>query len=166
MMDLAPTPQIEEEETIFIDLPELSRLEIFDEMNVHVENWEFDESEERLSFELSVAPQKNPKEESVRFKFHGKSLNTVGTCMFFGRDDNTNESVSTEEVDADKTENREDTSARELEIRDNDQIMQDISEEKSDIYYGRGESDIIKSEKFKLVYVGKCRKVIQAFIVD
>ncbi|KAJ1611835.1 hypothetical protein OIY81_1552 [Cryptosporidium canis] len=166
-----PDQQLVEEELVFVDLPELSRFEIFEGMKVRIENISFKEADEEMGFNLVVEPLENPEKESMTFKFQGKNMETVGTCLFFADADSesSDKGQSGGECSRDSAAERNKDDPMGVE----DVEMADCSETQSVPETGKpkesqdGGPDIVSSiSKSKLVCVGKCKKVIQAFIEE
>lgn len=124
------------------------------------------EASEEVGFSLVVQPRDRLEQEKpMTFKLHGKNMETVGTCLFFaeaqsggpseGREEcpaaggDPSEESDVEMSDSRKTQSSQETRAPPRETQDRE----------SDIAVNR-------TCKSKLVCIGKCKKVVQAFIED
>ncbi|WKS79258.1 hypothetical protein CPCDC_8g120 [Cryptosporidium sp. 43IA8] len=164
--DLSPDQQIVEDEIVFVDIPELSRFEIFEGMKVMIENIENDE---KMDFELVVQPLDNPEQESMTLKLQGKNMETVGTCLFFADTEPTNKDSSDGKPKTGINENHLHSDLnddKDVEMSDQNRANSS-SEIKPHSETQNRESNIVNDgSKSKLVCIGKCKKVVQAFIED
>ncbi|KAH8738494.1 hypothetical protein FG386_001876 [Cryptosporidium ryanae] len=132
-----------EEELVFIDLPELSRFEIFDGMDTIIENLILDESDGTIEFELNIESKESIHEdESIRLKFQGNSVKTMGTCMFFNINEKNEDQAPSEQSSS-------------YNYDKNMYLDNNINLNKTNRKTG-----------LKVDYVGKCNSVIQAFAKD
>ncbi|OII70936.1 uncharacterized protein cubi_03234 [Cryptosporidium ubiquitum] len=169
MSDVTSDQQIVDDEIVFVDLPELSRFEIFEGMKVMIENINFNDTNENMDFNLVIQPRDEPEQESMTLKFQGKNMETVGTCLFFAdsepidRDSSEGEpkaSITEKDIQNDRIEDKD------VEMNDECRVQSDL-ERKSYSETRNGESDIVNDvSKSKLLCIGKCKKVVQAFIED
>ncbi|KAJ1608600.1 hypothetical protein OJ253_1849 [Cryptosporidium canis] len=168
---VVPGQQLVEEELVFVDLPELSRFEIFEGMKVRIENISFKETDEEMGFNLVVEPLENPGRESMTFKFQGKNMETVGTCLFFVDADS--ESSDKGQFggecsrDAAVERSKDDPiGVEDVEMADCSETQSVLETRKPEESQDGGPNIVSNVSKSKLVCVGKCKKVIQAFIEE
>ncbi|KAK9170689.1 Uncharacterized protein cmbei_800120 [Cryptosporidium meleagridis] len=122
-----------------------------------------------MDFELVIKPHDDPEQESMTLKLHGKNMETVGTCLFF---------ADSEPINRDSSDGKPKTGINENHLHnklndDKDVEMSDQNGAKSSSEINfhseiqNRESDIVNDgSKSKLVCIGKCKKVVQAFIEE
>ncbi|TRY50089.1 Uncharacterized protein CTYZ_00000013 [Cryptosporidium tyzzeri] len=159
MTDLSPDQQIVEDEIVFVDIPELSRFEIFEGMK----------NNEKMDFELVIQSLDNPEQESMTLKLQGKNMETVGTCLFFSDIEPTNKDSSDGKPKTGINENHlhnDLNDDKDVEMSDQNRANSS-SEIKPHSETQNRESNIVNDgSKSRLVCIGKCKKVVQAFIED
>ncbi|KAH8581533.1 uncharacterized protein ELE39_001991 [Cryptosporidium sp. chipmunk genotype I] len=121
-----------------------------------------------MNFELVIQPRDNPKQESMTLKFQGKNMETVGTCLFFADAESANRDSLGAGSKANMNENHFQSDLIDKDVEMSDQSRaKGGSEIKSHLETQNKESDIVNDvNKSKLVFIGKCKKVVQAFIED
>lgn len=120
-----------------------------------------------MNFDLIIRPEDNPEKESMTLKFQGKNMETVGTCLFFADSESINkDSVEGESKTVEKNIQNDKDENKDVEMSDHNRVQSSL-EIKSYSDTKNGESDIVDDiSKPKLIFIGKCKKVVQAFIED
>ncbi|CUV07556.1 unnamed protein product [Cryptosporidium hominis] len=122
-----------------------------------------------MDFELVIQPHDNPEQESMTLKLQGKNMETVGTCLFFADTEPTNKDPSDGKPKTGINENHlhnDLNDDKDVEMSDQNRANSS-SEIKPHSETQNRESDIVNDgSKSKLVCIGKCKKVVQAFIED